>query len=39
MGARPTLIEWDADLPPLTILLEEASIADSHLKRHHAFAA
>jgi uncharacterized protein (UPF0276 family) len=39
MGARPTLIEWDADLPLLTILLEEASIADSHLKRHHAVAA
>ena len=24
-GARPTLIEWDTDLPPLSVLLDEAS--------------
>jgi hypothetical protein len=27
-GPRPTLIEWDTDLPPLATLLEEAAIAD-----------
>lgn len=27
-GARPTLLEWDADLPPLDVLLDEARIAD-----------
>jgi uncharacterized protein (UPF0276 family) len=27
-GPRPTLIEWDADLPALSVLLEEASRAD-----------
>ncbi len=27
LGAPPTLIEWDADLPPLDVLLEEASKA------------
>lgn len=27
-GLRPTLIEWDNDVPPLTILLREASKAD-----------
>jgi uncharacterized protein len=27
-GPKPTLIEWDADIPPLTTLLSEASHAD-----------
>jgi uncharacterized protein len=27
-GARPTLIEWDTDIPPLGVLLEEAARAD-----------
>jgi len=27
-GRRPTLIEWDTDLPPLTVLLDEAARAD-----------
>ena len=30
-GAVPTLIEWDTDLPPLSVLLDEASIASGHL--------
>jgi hypothetical protein len=31
IGARPTLIEWDTDLPGLDVLLDEARIARSHL--------
>jgi len=27
-GARPTLIEWDTDIPPLAVLLDEAHHAD-----------
>ena len=27
MGARPTLIEWDTELPPLDVLLDEARAA------------
>lgn len=27
-GARPTLIEWDTDVPPLEVLLNEARAAD-----------
>lgn len=27
-GRRPTLIEWDAEIPPLEVLLEEAACAD-----------
>lgn len=27
--SKPTLIEWDADIPPLTVLLEEAARADA----------
>ena len=30
-GAVPTLIEWDADLPPLDVLLGEARKADALL--------
>ena len=32
-GARPTLIEWDTDVPPLSILLDEAALARSVLAR------
>jgi len=32
MGQKPTLIEWDKDIPPLAILLEEARIADRILE-------
>jgi len=28
-GAVPTLVEWDTDLPPLDVLLEEAAQADA----------
>jgi uncharacterized protein (UPF0276 family) len=28
-GVRPTLIEWDTDIPPLGVLLDEAARADS----------
>lgn len=42
IGRRPTLIEWDTDVPPLTVLLEEAGKAETILRNsveaHHAFA-
>lgn len=43
-GPRPTLIEWDNDVPALSILLEEAAQASTRLeqnqeKRGHADAA
>ena len=28
LGPRPTLVEWDTDLPPLAVLLEEAAHAE-----------
>ena len=28
-GARPTLIEWDTDIPPLAVLLDEAARAEA----------
>ena len=28
-GARPTLVEWDTDIPALDVLLEEAARADA----------
>lgn len=33
-GAIPTLVEWDTDVPPLDILLGEASKAQAMLARH-----
>jgi len=45
VGPVPTLIEWDTDLPPLTILLEEAQKAQEILdewiatETPHALAA
>ena len=33
-GAVPTLVEWDTDLPPLDILLGEASKAQAMLSQH-----
>ena len=30
-GCRPTLIEWDTDVPPLSVLLDEARLARHHL--------
>jgi len=32
-GPRPTLIEWDTDLPGLDVLLEEAALADQAVDR------
>jgi hypothetical protein len=33
IGARPTLIEWDTDIPPLDVLLDEAGRAQAVLVR------
>ncbi len=38
-GPKPTLIEWDTDLPPLDVLLDEAAIARGILEARHAVAA
>jgi uncharacterized protein (UPF0276 family) len=38
-GATPTLIEWDTDIPALSVLVAEAAIADSHLEAVHGLAA
>ncbi len=35
-AARPTLIEWDNDIPPLAVLIEEAARAEAILERRHA---
>lgn len=32
-GARPTLVEWDTDVPPLAVLLQEAATAGAMLRR------
>lgn len=39
IGARPTLIEWDNDIPPLSILLNEATRAQAILDQVHVIAA
>ena len=38
LGRRPTLIEWDADLPALEVLVEEAQLADVIMDAHDAVA-
>jgi uncharacterized protein (UPF0276 family) len=38
-GPRPTLIEWDTDIPPLETLLREAATAQSILDAPDALAA
>ncbi len=38
-GPVPTLIEWDNDVPPLEVLLAEATRANQRLDRCHAAAA
>lgn len=38
-GARPTLIEWDTDLPALNTLVLEANKAQTILEYHHVHAA
>ena len=37
-GPRPTLIEWDTNLPPLSVLVEQAMKADAILGGCHATA-
>jgi uncharacterized protein len=37
-GPRPTLIEWDTDLPAFDVLQDEAAIAQSILERADAYA-
>jgi uncharacterized protein (UPF0276 family) len=34
IGARPTIVEWDADLPPLDALLDEAAQAARRMEAH-----
>jgi uncharacterized protein (UPF0276 family) len=38
-GPRPTLIEWDTDIPPFQTLLEEAATAESILEQSSAVTA
>ncbi|MBI4385109.1 MAG: DUF692 domain-containing protein [Nitrospinae bacterium] len=38
-GITPTLIEWDADIPPLAVLLEEAWRANAVMEGEYAFSA
>ena len=37
-GPRPTLIEWDTNMPPLAVLVEQATQADAILGGCHAAA-
>ncbi|MEA3292736.1 MAG: DUF692 domain-containing protein, partial [Pseudomonadota bacterium] len=39
LGPRPTLIEWDVDLPEMRVLVDEAARAQSILEQCHAWAA
>ncbi|MBC7605139.1 MAG: DUF692 family protein, partial [Ramlibacter sp.] len=38
-GAVPTLVEWDTDVPPLHVLLEEANRARAPVRVRQAVAA
>ncbi len=38
-GAAPTLVEWDADIPSIALLLEEAAKAQDLMEKRHAVAA
>jgi uncharacterized protein (UPF0276 family) len=38
-GPVPTLIEWDTDVPPLEVLLQEAAMAQARMDRLHVLAA
>jgi uncharacterized protein (UPF0276 family) len=38
-GPRPSLIEWDAELPPLALLVAESGHAQALLEGQHALAA
>ncbi|MDO9103017.1 MAG: DUF692 domain-containing protein [Candidatus Nitrotoga sp.] len=37
IGPRPTLIEWDSDIPVLAVLKGEAEKAQQRLEEYHAF--
>jgi uncharacterized protein (UPF0276 family) len=39
MGSKPTLIEWDSELPAFEVLQAEAAKAESYLGARHAAAA
>jgi uncharacterized protein (UPF0276 family) len=39
LGARPTLIEWDTDIPELGVLLGEAAKAKACIGELHVKAA
>jgi uncharacterized protein (UPF0276 family) len=39
IGRRPTLIEWDNDIPSLSVLRNEASKAGRYLERNHVCMA
>jgi uncharacterized protein len=39
IGPRPTLVEWDADLPPLATLVQEAQAAETMLHKEALYAA
>ena len=39
LGPRPTLIEWDTDLPAWAVLLDEAAQAEAMIHEHTAAAA
>jgi uncharacterized protein (UPF0276 family) len=38
-GPVPTLIEWDTNIPPLEVLLEESSHASTLMRARHALAS
>jgi uncharacterized protein len=38
LGPKPTLVEWDTDLPELPVLLDEAAQAEHHLQRLQTLA-
>jgi uncharacterized protein (UPF0276 family) len=38
-GPKPTLIEWDTDIPDLSVLAREASLAERELRAVHGLAA
>ena len=38
-GPRPTLIEWDTNMPPLPVLVDQAKQADRFLESCHATAS
>jgi len=39
LGPRPVLVEWDTDLPPLTVLMDEAALAAQLVASATAHAA